>query len=183
MSAFFRRLKFAFSTFFSILFHGRIPDAVASALGRSSSPAAAPAAPAPAPPPSPATPVDDQARAAQLLAILQRDGRILDFLMEDITPYADAQIGAAARDVHSGCRAALDRYFSLAPVLDRDEGSTVTVEPGTDPGSIKVMGNAAGQPPFHGVLRHRGWKTSRVELPPLAATGRLVIAPAEVEVP
>ena len=181
MTAFFRRLTFACSTFFAILFHGRIPAHVAEALGGTAAPAAEPvtAAPPAAPPPA----VDDQARAAQLLAILQRDGRILDFLMEDITPYGDAQIGAAARDVHGGCRQVLQRYLTLAPVLTQEEGATVTVEAGTDPATVKVIGNAGGQPPFRGILRHRGWLASRVELPPLPATARLVIAPAEVEVP
>ena len=166
-----RRLTFAFRTFFSILVHGRIPDDVAAELVKRE-----PATPAPAVPPAPSSD-----RAVQLLSILQRDGRLIDFLMEDLTAYADAQIGAAARDVHGGCRQALDRYFTLVPVVDDEEGRPITVEPGADPARIKVMGNAVGKGPFRGVLRHRGWETTRTELPPLPASSRQVLAPAEVE--
>jgi hypothetical protein len=86
------------------------------------------------------------------------------------------------RDVHAGCRKALDRYLSLTPVLDGEEGRPVTVQAGTDAARVKIIGNVAGHPPFRGVLRHRGWMVGRVDLPPLPATGQLVVAPAEVEV-
>jgi len=174
MTPFFRRLKLACSAFFAILVRDRLPTSVLDALGPSSAAAGPDVQP---------EAVDDQARAAQFLAILQRDGRILDFVMEDITPYGDAQVGAAARGVHAGCRQALERYLTLAPIIDREEGATVTVEAHADAATVKVIGNVTGQPPFRGVLRHRGWLATRVELPPLAATGRTVIAPAEVEVP
>ena len=131
-------------------------------------------------PPAPAADTAD--RAVQLLAILQRDGRLVDFLMEDLAAYPDAQVGAAVRDVHAGCRAALTRYATLAPVMDDEEGQTVTVEPGTDPASVKVTGTVSGEPPYRGVLRHRGWEATRIALPPLPATGRTIVAPAEVEV-
>jgi hypothetical protein len=176
MTPFFTRLKLAFKAFFTILFHDRIPDEVATAFG-APPPAAQPAHQ----PDSPDLTVD--ATATQLLAVLQRDGRLIDFLMEDIAPYADAQIGAAVRDVHAGCRQALERYLVLAPVLDVDEGEGVTIESGADAAMVKVIGNVAGRPPFRGVLRHRGWLVNRFELPPLPATARSVIAPAEVEVP
>ena len=102
--------------------------------------------------------------------------------MEDLTAYQDAQVGAAVRDVHAGCRSALTRYADLAPVMDDEEGQTVTVERGTDPASVKVTGTVTGDPPYRGVLRHRGWQATRVELPPLPASARTIIAPAEVEV-
>jgi hypothetical protein len=117
-----------------------------------------------------------------MLAILQRDGRLVDFLMEDLAAYQDAQIGAAARDVHAGCRTALTRYVALESVLDDEEGQTVTVDRTADPSSVKVVGSVAGAPPYRGVLRHRGWRATRVDLPPLAAAGRTILAPAEVEV-
>ena len=170
-----KRWKYAFRAFFSLIFHGRIADDILADFAR---PQAAPAAPAPAAPP----PVESSDRATQLLAILQRDGRLVDFLMEDLTPYQDAQVGAAVRDVHRGCREALDKYASLAPVLDLEEGSTVSVERDSEPARIKVVGNAAGAPPYRGILRHRGWEVARLALPPLPATGRTVVAPAEVEV-
>ena len=167
-----KRWKYAFRAFFSLIFHGRIAGDI---LADFVPPAAAPA---PAAPP----PVESSDRAAQLLAILQRDGRLVDFLMEDLTPYQDAQVGAAVRDVHRGCREALDKYASLAPVLDLEEGSTVDVDRDNEPARIKVVGNVAGAPPYRGILRHRGWEVARLALPPLPATGRTVVAPAEVEV-
>lgn len=171
-----RRLKYAFRTFFSILDFSRIPPDVVEAMvtveqaAAPDEPVAAPAAPAP------------PDRALQMLALFQREGRLIDFLMEDLAPYADVQIGAAVRDVHAGCRQALERYLSLEPVIDAEEGRPVTVERGTDPARVKVVGNVAGAPPFTGVLRHRGWDATRVELPPLAEAERTVLAPAEVEV-
>lgn len=170
-----RRLKYAFRTFFSILDHSRIPDDVADAMLKREAPTPAPVAPA-------APPVDKGDRAVQILALLQRDGRLIDFLMEDLTPYQDAQIGAAVRDVHGGSRQALQRYFTLEPVLDDEEGRPVSVERGTDPARLKVTGNTAAAPPLRGTLRHRGWEATRMELPPLPASGRTIVAPAEVEV-
>lgn len=170
-----KRWKYAFRAFFSLIVHGRIADDI---LAEFAPPPVAAAVPAPpvAPPP------ESGDRATQLLAILQRDGRLVDFLMEDLASYQDAQIGAAVRDVHRGCREALDRYASLSPVLDLEEGSTVSVDGDSEPSRIKVVGNAAGSPPYRGVLRHRGWEVARLALPPLPATGRAVVAPAEVEV-
>jgi len=168
-----KRLKFAFRTFFWLIDFGEIPQDVLDAAGQKAP------APTPAAPPAKADTAD---RAVQLLAILQRDGRLIDFLMEDLTAYQDAQVGAAVRDVHAGCRAALMRYADLAPVMDDDEGQNVTVERGTDPASVKVTGSVTGEPPYRGVLRHRGWQATRVELPPLPASGRTIVAPAEVEV-
>lgn len=174
MIPYFRRVRFAFRTFFSILDHSRIPDDVAEALGPS----------APAPPAQPLAAASDAGidRAAQLLAILQRDGRLVDFLMEDLAAYQDAQVGAAVRDVHAGCRQALSRYVTLAPIVDDEEGQAVVVERDADPARYKVVGSITGQPPYRGVLRHRGWEATRLELPPLSASGRSVVAPAEVEV-
>ena len=179
-----RRLKYAFRTFFSILDHSRIPDDVVEAMvrkkegsesgaereGKTAEEAAPPAVDA------------SMDRALQMLALLQRDGRLVDFLMEDLAAYSDGQIGAAVRDVHSGSRKALERYVSLEPVIDDDEGRPVTIDRGTDPARIKVVGNVAGTPPLTGVLRHRGWDATRVELPPLPSAGRSVVAPAEVEI-
>jgi hypothetical protein len=174
------RWKYAFRAFFSLIFHGRIADDILAAFAAPV--AAAPARVAPAPPPPVETLVETNARAAQILAILQRDGRLVDFLMEDLAAYSNEQVGAAVRDVHRGCREALDKYTTLAPVFDAAEGSTVTVDAGSDAARVKVVGNAAGPPPFRGVLRHRGWDATRLELPPLPATGRTVLAPAEVEI-
>ena len=194
MTPFFTRLKFAIRTFFAILFRDHIPHDVAAALittSRTASATAATAAQVSAPvgtagAAAPAVKVAmprEDATATQMLALLQRDGRLIDFLMEDITPYADAQIGAAVRNVHAGCRQALQQYVSLAPALDaagRERASRST--PAPMPRRVKLIGNVSGQPPFTGVLHHRGWLVSRMELPPLAVAGRHVIAPAEIEV-
>lgn len=178
-----RRVKYAFRTFFSILDHGRVPADVGTALTQSPSAPAAGAPPmAPAASATPAVTPAPADRAVQLLALLQRDGRLLDFVMEDLSTYGDAQIGAAARDVHSGCRTVLTKYFSIAPVIQDDEGQAVTLDRDVDPARVKVIGNTTGRPPFTGLLRHRGWEATRVDLPPAPAAGRSVLAPAEVEV-
>jgi hypothetical protein len=179
MTPFFVRLTFAIRTFVGILFRDHIPSDVAAALMPASPSVAAGGAPGSAP--NIAVRREEEATAAQMLALLQRDGRLIDFLMENITAYRDEQIGAAVRSVHAGCRQALDRYVSLAPALDAQEGAHVTVDASADAARIKLIGNVSGQPPFTGVLNHRGWIVNRMELPPLAATGRQVIAPAEVE--
>ena len=169
-----KRLKLAFRTFFWLIDFGEVPADVLDATEQKATPA---------PPPSkPIVQPETTDRAVQMLAILQRDGRLVDFLMEDLTAYADAQVGAAVRDVHTACRAALTRYATIGPVIEDEEGQTVTVERGTDPAAVKVSGSVAGDPPYRGVLRHRGWQATRLDLPPLAATGRAIIAPAEVEV-
>lgn len=192
---YFRRLKFAFRTFFSILDYSRIPDDVAGALGLENAETAAPRpvaarpeAEAPVPEARPVEPPTrghrpgDEIRATQILAVLQRDGRLIDFLMEDLGAYGDEQVGAAVRTVHANCRQALQRYLTLEPVVAEEEGARVTVEPGTDPAMVKVIGNAAGRPPFQGVVRHRGWQVSRIDLPAAPPAARHVVAPAEVEI-
>jgi hypothetical protein len=194
MTPFFTRLKFAIRAFFAILFRDHIPHDVVAALmttSRAATATAAAAAPvfapvatagAAAPAVKAGKPREEDATATHMLALLQRDGRLIDFLMEDITPYADTQIGAAVRSVHAGCRQALGRYVSLVPALDAPEGTRVTVDHAIDVARIKLIGNVSGEPPFTGVLHHRGWVVDRMELPPLGAAGRQVIAPAEIEV-
>jgi Domain of unknown function (DUF2760) len=170
------RLKLAFAAFFTILFQGRLPAALQGA--RSAEPAAS-ASPGP-----PAPPVIDQSdRAIQMLALLQRDGRLIDFLMEDLGTYADAQIGAAVRDVHAGCRGVLTRYVALEPILSGTEGAQTSVSQDVDPAAVRLVGNVTGRPPFPGTLLHRGWRATKIELPPLGApAGRRIVAQAEVEV-
>src|SRR5262249_57142169 len=125
------RLPLACKAFFLILFTGKWPSE-ATTVAAPDEPAPPPAAaPSPTAPPAPT--------ATQLLAVLQRDGRLIDFLMEDLAAYADAQVGAAARTVHDGCRRAFDQYLSIAPVRGGNEGDLVTVDAGTDPGRGKVI--------------------------------------------
>ena len=123
-----------------------------------------------------------EASAIQVLSILQRQGRLLDFLQEDIQGFDDAQIGAAVRGVHEGCRKALAEHVTLKPVMDQPEGSTVTIEPDFDAHAIQLTGHVAGDPPFTGELRHRGWRVDRIDLPELMRTQDRIAAAAEVEV-
>lgn len=154
-----------------------------------SEPAPAPAPkqvePAPKPEPKPLPKPDHpyEASAVQVLALLQRKGRLIDFLQEDLQLYADDQIGAAVRPVHEGCKSALQELADLVPVYDQNEGQTVTVEPGFDAHAVRLTGNVAGDPPFTGTLQHRGWKITRIDLPEkLTADQAKIVAPAEVEV-
>jgi hypothetical protein len=122
-------------------------------------------------------------RAVQLLALFQRDGRLVDFLREDIAGYPDDQVGAAVREVHAACRRVLDDYFTLEPVMPGEEGRPTVVEPGFDLACVKLVGSVTGKPPFRGVLRHKGWRARRVDLPSVPGDAGLhVIAPAEVEI-
>ena len=121
----------------------------------------------------------------RVLAVLQRDGRLIDFLQEEIDGYADAQIGAAVRDIHRGCRKALNEYLKLEPVMIGVEDQTVTVPADFDPAAIRLIGNVQGSPPFQGVLKHHGWRARAVQLPalPAARDDSSVLSPAEVEIP
>jgi hypothetical protein len=168
------RVKLACAAFFTILFKGEVP----AALPHRETTAPAQTAPAPAV----AVVADTVDRAVQLLALFQRDGRFVDFLMEDVAGYGDAQIGSAVRDVHAGCRRALDRYVTLEAILDGREGEATTIAQ-VNPAAVRLVGNVTGQPPFRGTLLHRGWRATRVELPPLGVEStRSVVAQAEVEV-
>ncbi len=118
------------------------------------------------------------------LAVLQDKGRLVDFLQDDIARYSDAQVGAAARVVHQGCKAVLNEYLAIVPVRAEAEGAQVTVARGYAADEYRFVGKISGQAPFSGILMHRGWKTGAVRLPRVVQTGddRLpTIAPAEVE--
>ena len=186
MIGFWERVVFAFRCFLSILFQGDIPKDIAEKLVKPAG--SAPQAPAKAAPSVPRLREAEQPasetfdRAVQMLALLQRDGRFIDFLAENISPYPDAQLGAAVRTIHDTCRQVLDQYLKLEPILNSEEDQPVTVQSGFDPAAIKLIGNVAGEPPVRGVLRHKGWRVKEVNLPPLPQTSsRMVVAPAEVE--
>lgn len=118
-----------------------------------------------------------------LLSVLQREGRLLDFFAEDLGSYEDAQIGAAVRGIHENCKRIIDKRLSLQPVIDQEEGESITVAAGFDPAAIKLVGNVSGEPPFTGILRHRGWQSKRDDLPSLSGTRDAgILAPAEVEI-
>ena len=136
--------------------------------------------------PAPAPPVatnQAEAEVVAFLATLQEKGRLVDFLMDDIAAYDNAQVGAAARVVHQGCRTALREHFKIHPIRDEKEGASVTVAAGYPADEYRLVGKIGGEPPFTGTLVHRGWKTESVKLPRIVRTGdRLpTLAPAEVE--
>jgi len=117
------------------------------------------------------------------LSVLQREGRILDFFSEDLTLYDDEQIGAAVRSIQEECKRTVEKYLSPVPVLNKEEGDLVNIEAGFDPDSIKLTGNVSGQPPFKGILRHRGWRAGKKDVPKLSdVIDSSIITPAEVEI-
>lgn len=130
------------------------------------------------------TAMSAEAGAVQMLAILQREGRFVDFLQENLSLYDDAQIGAAVRAVHEGCKKALAEHATMEPIFKEAEGSTVTVQPGFNMEAVRLTGDVVGEPPFTGELQHRGWRVARIDLPRQAPVrGReLIVAAAEVEV-
>jgi hypothetical protein len=140
-----------------------------------------PQAPVTAPPPAPAA-NQAEGEIAAFLALLQEKGRLVDFLMEDLTGYDDAQVGAAARVIHQGCKEVLREHFRITPVSVAQEGSRVTVPAGYAADEYRLIGKISGNPPFSGKLIHKGWRTDYVKLPRIAKSSRLpAIAPAEVE--
>ncbi len=191
------RLWLALKCFFLVLFARRLPPEAAPLLQppptgalppREAEIVVAPTVPGvPAlestqPMTQPAAAKGDNLGAVQLLAILQREGRLLDFLQEDVDSYSDAQIGAAVRDIHRGCKKALAEHMPVEPVLREPENAQVRVDPGFDPSRIRLVGNVVGEPPFTGALRHHGWRIAKVSLPaPARGTDPSVVAPAEVE--
>jgi hypothetical protein len=171
-----RRIALAFGTFFAILGNAELAGRILQV--RSGEPAPQ------APPPEPVRPLRETApdAALQLLGLLQREARFVDFVEENIAAYSDADIGAAARLVHEGCRKALHEHFTLGPVRDEIEGERLTLPAGFDAAAIRLTGNVVGQPPFSGHLTHRGWRITEARLPRLADShDPSIVAPAEVE--
>jgi hypothetical protein len=125
-----------------------------------------------------------EAEVISFLAALQEKGRLVDFLMDDVTGYDDSQVGAAARVVHEGCLAALNDSFTIVPVSESPEGTTISVPANHRADEYRLTGKLSGQAPFNGTLVHRGWKTTATKLPQIVfPEGELpCIAPAEVEV-
>jgi hypothetical protein len=160
-----------------------------AAPGTASGPVRAPdhdrvAAPPPRQPGAPAATLDKAPpdSALLLLGLFQKEGRLVDFLEEDVSQYADEDVGAAARVVHAGCRTVLKEYLTIVPVRNEPEGSSVTLEPGFDAAAVRPTGNVVGEPPFTGNLVHRGWRATQVRLPQVASGRDLrILAAAEVE--
>jgi hypothetical protein len=184
-------LLIALKAFFLVIFNGALAHQVDDVLKRrheqqrlpDTKPEAAierkPAAQKPA-----ATPKSNRSEAITLLAALQREGRFVDFLKEELTGFSDAQIGAVARDLHRDCAKVVQRMFAIEPLLTDAEGASVEVPSGFDAGRYRLVGNVSGTPPFRGALMHHGWQATACELPAwVGGEGSArVIAPVEVEV-
>jgi hypothetical protein len=163
------RLALAFRSFFCILSRGALSDELRTALGLK------------APPPPAADHIDG---AVHILSILQRDSRLIDFLMEDIAAYDDEQVGAAVRTIHDQCRDSLKRYVELTPVIDGVEGTFTSLGAAAaaqNPALVKFIGNVPAGAPQGGLLRHKGWRAAKVSVP-VPAHGVGVVAPAEIEI-
>ncbi len=117
-----------------------------------------------------------------LLSALQREGRLLDFLEQEVAGFSDEEVGSAARVVHDGCRKVLRQYFQMEPAASEAEGATINLPKGFDANRIRLTGNVSGQPPFRGTLKHHGWVAKEIRMPSLSdAVNPRVLAPAEVE--
>lgn len=183
------RISTAFRAFFRALGSAEVAKQLDEVLAGHAVPSQSTALPAPSKPAEPLkkpVPKAEPTRsdALSLLAALQREARLVDFLKEKLDGYSDAQIGAAARDVHRDSGTVLERMFALRPLTEAAEGAALDIAAGFDPLRYQLTGNVAGQPPFHGTLRHHGWEATKCELP--AWTGgeaaQKIVAPMEVEV-
>ncbi|MBI3271756.1 MAG: DUF2760 domain-containing protein [Planctomycetes bacterium] len=171
------RLGLAFGTFFRILRDAPFAQEVDRIARGAPAPAPAPVpapplpapaivpSPAPAPTHMPAPRTPGRSEALTLLALLQREARFLDFIQEPIAAYSDAQVGAAVRDVHRDCGAALERLFAIHPLASQPEGSELELPAGFDAARFRVSGNVSGPPPYRGKLRHAGWEAARCQVP------------------
>jgi hypothetical protein len=179
--SFFARVWLAWACFFRVIFD----PAFARSLQQPAAAALPPAEverPKLEEPAKAAEPAREDTSALELLALLQREGRLVDFLQQDVASFSDADVGVAARVVHEGCRKALREHVAIVPVRDEAEGAKLTVPAGYDPGAVKLVGDVRGKAPYSGVLRHRGWRAEKLSLPPaVGGHDARVLAPAEVE--
>jgi hypothetical protein len=135
-------------------------------------------------PPPPPPPPKPSGEPLKVLAVLQRESRLIDFLMENISGASDDQIGAAMKDLQPKAQAALKKHLVLESVMPQTEGDNVEVPGGFDPSAIQLLGNVTGKPPFKGTLRHGGWRVKEMRLPPFPeGHDQMILAPAEVELP
>jgi len=178
----------AFVCFWKVLFGKKLPaELIQAAPALPALPAAEPAklekpADKPADKPKVTAAAQHREGALALLAILQREARFIDFVRDSVEGASDADIGAVAREIHRGCRKVIDQYLTLEPVMPGDEGAAVTIPKGFDPAEVRLSGEAKGDAPYRGTLRHHGWRVVDAKLPTLTdGVDRTVIAPAEVE--
>jgi len=119
----------------------------------------------------------------KLLALLQRSGRLVDFLKEDLVPYSDEQVGAVVRKVHEDCGKSLEEVITIRPLYEESEGAEVTIPKGFNPNEVKVVGEVKGEGPYRGRLIHKGWRAHKRALPKqVGESDPDILYAAEVEV-
>lgn len=179
------RVLLAFRVFFAVIFKREVASRVQQAMV-DEKPLIATTAPAPKPlevvQSGPRKP--SQSEALTLLATLQREARLVDFLKEDLSSYADDQVGAAVREIQRDCGGVLERFFAIRPILSDAEGAPIDVPAGFDAARYRLTGKLVGEAPFHGTLQHHGWEATRCELPAFTGSDSAArtIMPAEVEI-
>lgn len=181
------RVSTAFKAFFAALFNPQLSTRIQDVLEHPTLEVTPPVPAAAKPVEVPQVPVvakPKQSEAVTLLATLQREARLIDFLKEDLSSYADDQVGAAVREIHRESAAVLNRLFAIRPVLTEEEGSQVTVPAGFDAARYRLTGKVSGDAPFKGTLQHHGWEVSKCEIPEYVGgeSGATTISPAEVEI-
>jgi hypothetical protein len=179
------RLLLAVRVFFRILLDRAAAEAIGDLLVSDGGPEVArPSVEPPGAAAAPAVMRRGRSDALTLLATLQREARFLDFVQEPLEGFSDAQIGAAARDVHRDCGQVLQRLFAVEPATTEPEGAELEVAPGYDPGRWRLTGNVGGEPPFRGRLTHHGWRATKCELPAWSGSreAEQIVAPVEIEV-
>ncbi|MFO0617020.1 MAG: DUF2760 domain-containing protein [Polyangiaceae bacterium] len=120
--------------------------------------------------------------ALWLLGHLQREGRFVDFLEQDVTSFKDQEVGEAARVVHAGCKKAIASVLEVKAVREEEEGSAVTLQGDYDKAANKLTGDVKGSAPYKGTLRHKGWRAIGAKLPtPTKGDEPTVLCPAEIE--
>jgi len=173
----FNRFRIALAAFWRVLVDPQFAAALAKLQARGTSALAGALRSEP-----PSLKLAEPNAALQLLGLLQQEGRFIDFLEEDVAAYSDAEVGAAARVVHEGCKQTLQQHFAIEAVRSETEGERVTLAEGFDSSTVRLTGNVVGQAPFSGSLTHRGWRVTEIKLPQVAAGHDLsILAPAEVE--
>jgi hypothetical protein len=136
---------------------------------------------------APAAPPKSAKRSGEplrLLRLLQRDSKMVDFLMQDIAGASDSDIAVFVRDMHPKAQKVLKEHVAIEAVLLQAEGETVEIPRGFDPSAVQLLGNLTGQPPYRGTLKHAGWRAKDFNLPaPAEGLDEFVLAPAEVDLP
>lgn len=179
------KIGLAFRAFFRVLLNRQVAEEVDALFRHEMMPKsdvpAITSVPTPASKPAPKS--AGRSDALTLLSTLQREARFLDLVQEPLAGYADAQVGAAARDVLRNCQEVLARLFEIKPVVEQEEQTAIDVPAGFSPARFRLTGNVHGEPPFRGMLAHRGWQATRCQMPEWSgdAASALIVTPAEVE--